>query len=183
MKTSLLASLCGGLMLGASTFAGFAQEEKPTRSTRKVAVPAVSRLETLEIRTSKPRYLGGEPIVVFVSLVNKSTKPTSFLTLSPKLEWKVKRENKIVGLTYQGRDQSKGDKVSYRSVGVGQRFEDQVILNRVFDLSRAGDYVLSCEKYLKNENKEPGADLVGPRLVSKSIKFSVTEADFQAAAS
>lgn len=67
--------------------------------------------------------------------------------------------------------------MSYRSVSVGEKFEYQVVISRLFDMTRAGNYTITCFKYLKNENREPGADLVGPKIVFKDIKIAVSEQD------
>lgn len=157
----------------------FQDAEKPSRTRKKPlqAAPAANRLESLDVRASKTDYAGGEPVFLSVTLLNKAVKPAAFLMLGPKLEFVVKRENKLVGLTYKAKDESKGDKVAYRSVPVGEKFEYSVVLSRLFDLSRAGNYTVSCSKYLKNDPREPGTDLVGPRIVAQSIKFSVSEAD------
>lgn len=154
---------------------------KPARARRKKAVPApvATRLETLDVRASKEKYAGGEAVWLDVSLLNKAAKPAEFLMLGPKLEFKIKREGKIVGLTRKGQEDSQGDKVGYRSVAVGGKFGYRVLLSRVFDLSRAGNYVVSCSKYLKNENRDSGAELVGPRIVAPDVKFAVSDADIE----
>lgn len=149
------------------------------KSKKADAAPAPTRLESLEVRASKARYEGGEPVLLTVFLLNKAAKPAAFLMLGPKVEFVVKREGKRVVLTYKGKTDSEGDKISYRSVPVGDKFEYPIVLSRLFDLSRAGNYTVSCTKYLKNDNREPGADLVGPRIVSQNVKFSVAEADFE----
>lgn len=143
------------------------------------AAPLNPRLEILEVRVSKPFFGGGEPVWLDITLVNRSTKPAAFLMLGPKLEFKIKRDGKQVGLTYKAKDESKGDKISTRSVPVGGRFAYRVTLSRLFDLSRAGTYTLSSTKYLRNENLEPGADLVGPQILGQVVKFTVAETDLE----
>lgn len=151
------------------------------RAARPKTAPQVAapRLETLEARVSKADFAGGEPVYLDVTLINRSTKPAAFLMLGPKLEFKLKRDGKNVGLTYRAKDESKGDKISYRMVPVGEKFAYRVMLSRVFDLSRAGIYTLACSKYLSNEARDPGADLVGPVIVAQGVKFSVSDADFE----
>lgn len=153
---------------------------QPPRKRRKPATSPVletARLESLEVRASKPVYRGGEPVTLQISLLNQAAKPASFLMLGPGFEFIVRRENRKVVLTYQGKEESRGDKVAYRAVPVGGKFEYSVLLSRVFDLSRAGNYVVECTKNLKNDNRDPGADLIGPRVVFRSVKFSVVEPD------
>ncbi len=158
------------------------QDVKKPRRTRKTKIetlPLPPRLESLDVRASQITYRGGEPVFLRVSLLNKSATKADFLMLGPNVEFKIKREGKIVGLTRKGKEDSQGDKVSYRSVAIGEKFDYAVVLSRVFDLSRAGNYVVSCTKFLKNENHDPGADLVGPRIVSQNVKFSVLETDIE----
>ncbi|WP_157947608.1 hypothetical protein [Abditibacterium utsteinense] len=164
-------------------------KKRKKSSTLPVAEPVAEpmRLESLDVRASKAIYAGGEPVFLNVSLVNKSAKPVSFLMLGPNIEFKLKREGKIVGLTRKGQQDSKGDKVSFRSAAVGGRTGYTVVLNRLFDLSRPGNYVVSCTKYLKNDNRESGAglvagssgEMVGPRIVSPDVKFSVADSDIE----
>ncbi len=173
----------GAAFLAASGAAKAQPDAKPTAKKGAVPAPATvvaPRLETLEVRAAKAEYGGGEPIYLDIVLINQSAQPAQFLLLGPKLEFVVKRENKKAVLTYVGKDSSKGDKVSYRSVPVGGRFAYRVLLSRQFDLSRAGNYTVFCTKRLKNDNRDPGAELVGPQVIAQVVKFSVAETDFEA---
>ncbi len=156
-----------------------AQDTAPKPRAKKPASPATSRLESLEARLSKAEFAGGEPVYLDVTILNRAAKPAAFLMLGPKLEFKLKRDGKLVVLTYQGKDQSKGDKISYRVVPAGEKFAYRVMLSRLFDLSRAGIYTLTCTKYLRNEARDPGADLVGPLLSAQTVKFTVSDADLE----
>lgn len=151
----------------------------PKTRRKKPAAPVIQRLESLEARLSKATFAGGEPVYLDITLLNRAAKPAAFLMLGPKLEFKLKRDGKAVVLTYRGKDESQGDKISYRVVPVGEKFAYRVMLSRNFDLSRAGIYTLSCTKYLRNENRDPGADLVGPILSAQTVKFTIAEADFE----
>lgn len=105
--------LFGASLIASITLAQSAENAAPNprpRAAKALQTPSALRLESLEVRASKEKYLGGEPVVLTVSLINKSAKTASFLMLGPRLEFAMKREGKIAGLTYKGKDESKGDK-------------------------------------------------------------------------
>lgn len=156
VRPALLCCAVALLVSGAN-----AQDAAPKARRKKPVAPVTARLESLEARVSKAEFQGGEPVYLDIMLLNRAAKPAAFLMLGPKLEFKIKRDGKLVVLTYQGKDESQGDKISYRVVPVGEKFAYRVMLSRAFDLSRAGIYTLTCTKYLRQETRDPGVDLVG----------------------
>lgn len=181
---SAVIGLAASVRVGAQPQAAQPQAAQPSGQNAKgqnakPRVTAPTRLESLEARLSKATFAGGEPVYLDITLLNRAAKPAAFLMLGPKLEFKIKRDGKLVVLTYRGKDESKGDKISYRVVPVGEKFAYRMMLSRWFDLSRAGIYTLTCTKYLRNEARDPGADLVGPLLSAQTVKFTVSDADFE----
>lgn len=154
-----------------SSLANAADEKAPQNNA------SAAKVDFLQARVGKANFAGGEPVILTITLLNKSAKTASFLMLGPKIEFEIRREGKKVIASYKGKDESKGDKVAYRSVATGEKWEYKVVISRLFDLSRAGNYEIVCKKHVKNENREPGNDLVGPLIVSQKLTFAVSEVD------
>ena len=133
----------------------------------------------VEVRAPKDRYLGGEPVVLSVVLRNTTNKPISFLMLGPKFEFAVrnnvtkKGKGKLVGLSGKGRDESTGEKVGEHIVAPDGEWKYEVVLSRLFDLSRAGTYTISGRKNLKIENPIPGGNLIGATKVARDLKLVI----------
>jgi len=145
--------------------------------------PAVEEVQ-VEVRPSKDRYLGGEPVVLSVALRNNSSKPVSFLMLGPKYEFAVRNnlgskrgKGRLVGLVAKGRDDSTGEKVAEHVVAPGDSWEYKIVLSRSFDMSRAGTYTVSGHKNLKLDNPAPGGNLIGVTKLARDVKVVVLDGD------
>ena len=138
----------------------------------------------LEVRAAKERYLGGEPVIVTVTLRNNTSHAVSFLMLGPKFEFAVrnnpeqtKGRGRLVRLIGKGRDESTGEKVGEHLVVPRSSWSYPVVLSRLFDMSRAGTYTISSKKSVKLDPNAPGDDLVGPLKVARDFKLIVSEDD------
>jgi len=147
------------------------------------AVPVVEEVQ-VEMRASKDKYLGGEPIILTVVLRNNTSKAVSFLLLSPKAEFAVwnngsakSGKGRPVGFTGKGRDQNKYGGIGERIVGAHGQDEYKIVLSRLFDMTRAGTYTISGSKNLKRENPAPGGSLIGATKVARDVKVVVLDGD------
>lgn len=145
--------------------------------------PVVEEVQ-VEVRPSKDRYLGGEPVVLSVALRNNSSKPVSFLMLGPKYEFAVRNnfgskrgKGRLVGLSAKGRDDSTGEKVAEHVVAPGDSWQYKIVLSRLFDMSRAGTYTVSGHKNLKLDNPAPGGNLIGVTKLARDVKIVVLDGD------
>ncbi len=143
--------------------------------------PVVEEVQ-VEVRPSKDRYLGGEPVIVTVTLRNNSSKPVSFLMLGPKFEFAVrnnlnkKGKGRLVALTGKGHDESTGEKFGQYVVNPGDFWQYKIVLNRLFDMSRAGTYTISGHKNLRNETL-PVGNLLGTNKLARDVKVVVLDGD------
>lgn len=166
------------LLLLASASPAFAATNAPPAPE---AVPVVEEVQ-VEMRASKDKYLGGEPVVLTVVLRNNTSKAVSFLMLSPKAEFAVRNagtskrgKGRLAGLTGKGNDQSKYGGIGERIVGAHGQDEYKIVLSRLFDMTRAGTYTISGSKTLKLENPAPGGSLIGATKVARDVKVVVLE--------
>jgi len=166
------------LLLLASAPCAFAATSAPPAPE---AVPVVEEVQ-VEMRASKDRYLGGEPVVLTIVLRNNTSKAVSFLLLSPKAEFAVwnngsakSGKGRPVGFTGKGRDQNKYGGIGERIVGAHGQDEYKIVLSRLFDVTRAGTYTISGSKSLKLENPAPGGSLIGTTKVARDVKVVVLE--------
>jgi hypothetical protein len=148
------------------------------------AAPIAPDPVQVEVRAPKDRYLGGEPVIISVVLRNNTNKPVSFLMLGPKYEFAVRNnlnskrgKGRLVGLVAKGRDDSTGEKVAEHVVEPSGEWKYEIVLSRLFDLSRAGTYTVSGHKNLKLENPAPGGSLVGANKLARDVKIVVLDGD------
>jgi len=168
------------LLLLASTPCAFAATNAPPAPE---AVPVVEEVQ-VEMRASKDRYLGGEPILLTVVLRNNTSKTVSFLMLSPKAEFAVRLngtskrgKGRLAGFTGKGNDQNRYGGIGERIVSAHGQDEYKIVLSRLFDMTRAGTYTISGSKSLKLENPAPGGNLIGPTKVARDVKVVVLDGD------
>ena len=185
MKSILTpALLCLALAapLASPSLAATIPQAKPADVALTVALPA----DPIQVEMSAPkeRYLGGEPVILTVVLRNNTLKPVSFLMLGPKYELVVRYNSgrkrgkgKQVLLFTKGKEDSTGEEIAEHIVGPSESWQYKIVLNRLFDMSRAGTYTVLGHKDLKMENPTPGGSLVGARKPSGDLKLTVSEDD------
>jgi len=168
------------LLLLASAPCAFAATSAPPAPE---AVPVVEEVQ-VEMRASKDKYLGGEPIILTVVLRNNTSKAVSFLMLSPKAELAVRNnasskrgKGRLAGFTGKGNDQNRYGGIGERIVGAHGQDEYKIVLSRLFDMTRAGTYTISGSKSLKLENPAPGGSLIGATKVARDVKVVVLDGD------
>lgn len=161
----------------------FCADAAPKTSDAPVAADPVQ----VEVRTPKPQYLGGEPVIVTVTLRNNTPNPVWFLVRPADFEFALKNDRNRKGrgikvvATARGRDENESGIVGEQIVAPNSSLVYKVVLSRLFDMSRVGTYTISGHKNLKLENPAPGGSLIGAPKVARDVKIVVLEADVSSA--
>ncbi len=141
----------------------------------------------IEVRATKQKFAGGEPVVLTIVLRNNTPKPITFLMRPADFEFKVRfiragsgRNLKGV-LTKRGDEERKGGAMGQLLVPANAERETRVVLSRAFDMTRAGTYSIVGNKNLKLDFVAPGGTLIGAAKVAREIKVVVSEEDVLAA--
>ena len=153
---------------------------KPAIAEPQVTTPpAVAQGVTLHVEGPKKSYLGGEPVLLNVTLSNSNPKQILVVVGTPRYEFQLQDdEGKGVSLTKFGLRLERANSLSYQPVQAGSKLAYTVNLTRLFDLSCSGKYTLVLTREIGNYTSHP-REMSAGQVSSDKVDFSINFESFE----